>query len=227
MAKRKREDEFDPDAYYADRRLALCQPATRGIWMDLLCCMYADKPRTGELTGTAPLLAAAYGRCSPEQMQEALMDLQATGAADVTMLQDGRYTVQNRRLRRLHLQGGSSVAEKPAPLTGPRFNRELFDRFWAAFPHKKSKGQAEKAWAKLNPDEALTDTIIEAVEREKEWRADRPMNAFTPQWKYPATWLNARCWEDMMDSDESERPRRRSTLAAMLDDCAGPDEDEG
>lgn len=69
-----------------------------------------------------------------------------------------------------------------------------FSEFWQAYPRKKSKGDAEKAWLKLKPDEQLHDRIIFAVEQAKtsvEWQKDG--GQFIP---YPASWLNAKGWED-------------------------------
>ena len=71
---------------------------------------------------------------------------------------------------------------------------ERFAEFWAAYPKKRSKGQARKAWAKLNPDEQLLTRILDAVERAKtsgDWAKDG--GKFIP---YPATWLNAEGWLD-------------------------------
>lgn len=69
-----------------------------------------------------------------------------------------------------------------------------FDRFWETYPKKRSKGQAERVWAKLKPDEMLQDRILKAIERSKtsaDWLKDG--GQFIP---YPATWLNAKGWED-------------------------------
>jgi len=69
-----------------------------------------------------------------------------------------------------------------------------FERFWTVYPKKLSKGQAEKAWQKLSPDEQLLERILSAVERAKtraDWRKDA--GQFIP---HPATWLNAKGWED-------------------------------
>lgn len=69
-----------------------------------------------------------------------------------------------------------------------------FDDFWSAYPRKVSKGDAEKAFAKLNPDEHLLGTILAAVQRAKTrdgWAKDD--GKFIP---YPASWLNSRGWED-------------------------------
>lgn len=69
-----------------------------------------------------------------------------------------------------------------------------FDRFWAAYPRKKSKGQARKAFTKLKPNEQLLEAILASLERAKtseDWRKDG--GRFIP---YPATWLNGEGWED-------------------------------
>ena len=71
----------------------------------------------------------------------------------------------------------------------------LFEQFWNIYPKKKSKGQAEKAFLKINPDEQLLATMIATIERAKtqdqQWLKDN--GAFIP---HPATWLNARGWLD-------------------------------
>ena len=71
---------------------------------------------------------------------------------------------------------------------------DFFNRFWKAYPYKKSKGQAEKAFEKIKPDAELFDEIIKGLDRAKKsqkWAKDN--GEFIP---YPATWLNARGWED-------------------------------
>ena len=78
-----------------------------------------------------------------------------------------------------------------------------FEKFWTAYPKKRSRGQAEKAWAKLKPSEHLTGVILRAVEKAKtsaDWLRDG--GQFVP---YPATWLNAKGWEDDIASAPPER----------------------
>lgn len=114
--------------------------------------------------------------------------------------------------------GGSVEADKvtaapdipedkpPKPQSGPRSpfknkrQEQLFDRFWEQYPKKRSKGQAEKAWVKLQPDEQLLETMLAALERAKkseEWRKEN--GRYIP---YPATWLSAKGWEDEYSSEE-------------------------
>ena len=43
----------------------------------------------------------------------------------------------------------------------------LFDRFWTAYPKKKAKAAARKAWDKLKPNMALCRTMSAALEKAK------------------------------------------------------------
>jgi len=73
-------------------------------------------------------------------------------------------------------------------------NSNKFNKFWRAYPRKKSKGHAEKAFARIKPDNKLFKIILTAIENAKnslDWKKDD--GQFIP---YPATWLNAKGWED-------------------------------
>jgi uncharacterized protein YdaU (DUF1376 family) len=79
------------------------------------------------------------------------------------------------------------------PLTKNQY-KPRFAEFWLAYPNKKAKGDAEKAWNALRPDDSLTDQILRAVESAKTgeaWLKDG--GQFIP---YPATWLRAKRWLD-------------------------------
>jgi hypothetical protein len=82
-----------------DPKLSLCAPATRGVWMDLICAMH-ELDRSGELRGTMEQLSR-LARCSTVELAQALTDLQTTGAAGVTD-RNGVVTVVNFRMQREH-----------------------------------------------------------------------------------------------------------------------------
>jgi len=72
-----------------------------------------------------------------------------------------------------------------------------FALFWTAYPKKRSKGAALKAWTALRPDAALVAAILVGVRRavaSPDWQRDR--GQYIP---HPATWLRARGWEDEPD----------------------------
>ena len=69
-----------------------------------------------------------------------------------------------------------------------------FEEFWSAYPKKKAKEAAKKAWIKLKPDESLGKEIIQAVTesaKTKDWLKEN--GKYIP---YPATYLNGKRWED-------------------------------
>lgn len=94
----------------------------------------------------------------------------------------------------VHPIAAPSVAATPAKRAEHKPEPGGFGEFWAAYPKKRSKGDAEKAWAKIRPDKALLSKILLAVEAAKaggDWQKDD--GRFIP---YPSSWLNAKGWED-------------------------------
>lgn len=72
-----------------------------------------------------------------------------------------------------------------------------FDAFYAAYPRKVSPHDARKAWDKLTPDATLVEDIMSGLERfVAEHKASLASGKFTPEYPYPATWLNKRRWQD-------------------------------
>lgn len=69
--------------------------------------------------------------------------------------------------------------------------RELFERFYAAYPKKVDPAAAERAWAKIDPepDEAMTEKIVQGIEAAKKYDSRFRERQYIPN---PATWLNAK-----------------------------------
>jgi len=104
--------------------------------------------------------------------------------------------------QRTHTPIGTGTGTGTGIGTGNSYSRtvsdkhkiERFNLFWEHYPRKKSKGRAEKAFSNANPDEQLLATMLATIERAKksdDWQ--REGGRFIP---YPATWLNAKGWED-------------------------------
>lgn len=77
-----------------------------------------------------------------------------------------------------------------------------FEDFWKAYPKKRAKPIAERAWRKIRPNQELAEEILGSIEkfkRSKDWLKDG--GEFIP---YPATFLNQRRWED--EEDEPLKP---------------------
>lgn len=98
------------------------------------------------------------------------------------------------------------LPEKPSQLKGIELKRtelnstalravdDTFTAFWFAYPRKKSRSDAEKAWRKLAPSPELSQRIQDAIAAQRgsdDWTKDG--GKYIP---YPASWLNAKRWED-------------------------------
>ena len=90
-----------------------------------------------------------------------------------------------------------------------------FERFWSAYPKKRNKETARKAFKKLKG--VSIETLLEAIEKQRrsqDWLKDG--GQFIP---YPATWLNAGGWEN--EETETNVPaglERYAGLAKLMED---------
>jgi len=95
---------------------------------------------------------------------------------------------------------GLSTVTQTLPSVSPVYVYEYtseFESFWNVYPVRKAKGQAYKAWQKLNPDSVLQALFLSAIEAQKTERAAlAEAGQFVPDWKYAGTWLNGKCWLD-------------------------------
>jgi hypothetical protein len=89
---------------------------------------------------------------------------------------------------------GFGVGDEIPPEVGVPKGVELFDAFWSAYPKKKAKDDAKRAFDKRKPDAALLGRMLAAIKVQcttVEWQKDK--GQFIP---YPASWLNDARWED-------------------------------
>lgn len=81
-----------------------------------------------------------------------------------------------------------------------------FEIFYAAYPRKKSRKDAEKAFRSLAPDESLMARMLAAInEQSREKNTKESFGLFAADWKYPATWLRSESWQDEVLSDDEIR----------------------
>lgn len=74
-----------------------------------------------------------------------------------------------------------------------------WNAFWAAYPKKKSKPDAEKAWKKIKLAEVpAIMAAVEARRNTKDWTKEK--GQYVP---YPASFLNKRQWEDELTNVNS------------------------
>jgi hypothetical protein len=88
----------------------------------------------------------------------------------------------------------SLIPDSLIPDSAPTSPVVDFDSFWKLYPRKTAKAEAQKAWAKLNPDHSLVTEIAAGLADHidcADWVKDD--GNFIP---HGSTWLNQRRWED-------------------------------
>lgn len=96
--------------------------------------------------------------------------------------------------------------------------QDRFERFYAAYPRKTDRKDAEKAFVRISPSEDLLAEMLAAIERGKAAGlfADRKYV------KHPATWLNKGSWMDEVCTEYSSVEREViATYNAALGDSLG------
>lgn len=96
-------------------------------------------------------------------------------------------------------------SRKRAPKSVPTWKPERFEAFWG-FYRENARGEdrmsAVKEWDKLQPDDALIDTIAKALKRQvKAWAADGGIGV-----PYACRYLKNRRWEDKPKTTPSAAP---------------------
>lgn len=80
------------------------------------------------------------------------------------------------------------------PLTVKHKKNNDFEVFYKNYPVRIGKERARKVWDKINNLPPL-NVLICTINTQKKWR-EEANGEFRPEWKHPATWLNAKGWED-------------------------------
>lgn len=91
-----------------------------------------------------------------------------------------------------------------------------FEIFWKAYPKKKGKQDALKAFLKVKVPLVTLLTSLEKQKRSADWQKDG--GQYVP---YPATWLNGARWEDEIDNifpNTPERPRQRRLIGTEINE---------
>lgn len=78
-----------------------------------------------------------------------------------------------------------------------------FDEFWDAYPNKKDKQKAKKAWLKCSPKLVKVLQALDLQKKSEQWTKDD--GRFIP---LPTTWLNGARWED----ESSNKPEKVDRL---------------
>jgi len=87
------------------------------------------------------------------------------------------------------------VRAAPKPTTLNRQQQARFDRWYPDYPNRQHRPEAEKAFAKLDPDDDLTATLISDTAARQQGR--KWVDGYI---ELPASYLNKRVWEDTIEA---------------------------
>jgi hypothetical protein len=82
-----------------------------------------------------------------------------------------------------------------------------FEAFWSAYPNRKGKAAAWKAWQKLPPDDrqSATQDVPRRLALDRQWK--RSGGEFIP---HGSTYLNQRGWEDDIIAETAHEAHQRT-----------------
>lgn len=96
----------------------------------------------------------------------------------------------------------ADIAESPKAAIPLKDNNYIyllsqFEKFWSAYPEKKSRTEAWQTFQLLNPDDGLFSKIMSALNVQIQHHQQKQVQGvWVPPWKYPANWLSKKAWED-------------------------------
>ena len=124
--------------------------------------------------------------------------------SDIARVNANKRLESNAKAMQTHTKGNANhkpITNNQEPLT----NKD-FDKFWEAYPNKKSKPLALKAWLKHKPDINVVMKSLTIFKKCEQWTRDK--GRYIP---HPASWLNAEGW-----NDEAETKKVNSTYSKYI-----------
>lgn len=91
--------QFYPGDWRRDTQVQMASMETRGVWFEMLCCMW-DSPDRGKLSGTSGQFLRLL-KCEEDVFDRALKEIEALQIGDVTLC-NGSICVTNRRMYNDH-----------------------------------------------------------------------------------------------------------------------------
>lgn len=110
------------------------------------------------------------------------------------------------------------------------FLQHQFEKFWSLYPLKQDRAKAWREFAYLKPDAQLVEQILTALQAQITNREEMEfIGEWSPNWKYPATWLSRKCWNDELltlkthEEQQNEvnqvRSRKKSATDILAESC--------
>lgn len=167
--------------------------AERGIYAMILLILSQDDERESEISEKR----AAAGSIGGKQNQAKQANASFASSEEANQANACNKNKNKNKDKESESEKKKEKEEKERAL------QENFDLFWAMYPRKESKPEAQRAFAKINPDIRLLQDMLDSIDKWKQ----------SSQWQerqyipYPATWLHNRKWEDEPPANTPPAPK--------------------
>lgn len=132
---------------------------------------------------------------------------------NLTLLNNKKSNNESNNIDLSNIDGNKDVTAPIKKNAGSVMER--FEDFYQAYPKHKSKGDAEKAWKSLNPNESLVETILASLETaKKSYDWTKQNGKYVP---YPATWIRAKGWKDEITENKKGEDQNDGCSACTTD----------
>lgn len=111
--------------------------------------------------------------------------------AEVLSASDTEYEIRNTDTKQVLALSGAVGVSKPIDQ-----QKAWFDAFWALYPRKVDKANAEKAFGKKVNTQAIYDKAIAGIKAQRDELLTRPPDKIP----HPTTWINGERWNDETQS---------------------------
>ena len=218
--------QFYPSDFLSDENVALMNNAEVGCYIKLLCYCWKQGSIPNDVNKIARLcneteesmaqLWIAISCCFKDGVNEGRLTHQRLEKERQKQLKFSKERSESgRKGAEIRWKNSTAIAKpiaKPMAKDGSSSSSSInkysvsFLEFYSSYPLKKEKKKAYKRWQTLKKQNQLPpiDTLLSAITKQKIWRKNTN-GEFRPDWKHPATWLNAGCWEDETESGKTKK----------------------
>jgi hypothetical protein len=190
---------------------------SRGIWMEMLCCMWDSRER-GKIEGSPDQIASLLG-CSVDKFKSAIKEIDVTKTGDVTE-SNGFVTVINRRMfreqkeriltrlrvekfRNKHqIQISNKNITPPSSSSSSFSNKnitQLFDEFWKIYPPRNGRKLTKKESLQFFKDNFKEEDQIRSLLEATKNYSKSGKEGFI---RDPIRFLKKDFWKDWIESEK-------------------------
>lgn len=187
---------FYPGDWRRDTQVQMASMETKGVWIEMLCCMW-DAPERGMLSGTIFELSRLLG-CSEHVFNRSVDEIKRLKIADVTNCHN-EVTIINRRMSREEKDRKNAVLRKRAQRERQKSHTTVTSALSVTVTKKKIKKKRTvslcfEKFVQMTDDEMLE--LINRIGEETAWKCIDKLSTYKGSTgkKYKSDYLTMFSW---------------------------------